>query len=574
MTPMTAFDTPSAGLIRVELGAALRPFTRHSSPLFAALSRAMKAMVYQTCQGYGIAGSPFVEIGETAADEMIRVVAAERVRCASAALFFRLRDPAVPLQHPVPRSAWDAVGEEPESAIPAIVAAVSEILHREPDLLLGPATSPRTPSGADSSNTGLVQFLMALGVSLRGLRREQWWLEESLLGGASEADVAEGLFARLRSPFVDVCMPADDAREIFGLRNPGESFALESGAAPERVRRTFGRLADRLYYDLGVRVPPFRWIRGEWNAGPRFCVGLGAYQSPPLRSLPPGFRFTNDPLKSLKLAGIDTWPFPDPAGGNPGACFSERFEMVVASAGLTVLDPLDYLSLAVERELRRNAWRLLDVELVEHELALARDNFPELVRTALGKVTPEHLTRVLRELLRWGTPVRDLRSLLESVCCFDMVYADTLQKIVFDSRLAIDSAFSGLPVGAADYAQHVRNGLRRAISYKHSYEGGTVPVLLLDAGQIERPILDHVAARTALPPQFLSKFKLLLWEELSTSASQRPTPLLTISGVAIFLRRALALDFPDLPVLAYSELSPEARVRVMGRLSLDQPDQP
>jgi hypothetical protein len=141
-------------------------------------------MVYQTCQAYGIAGSPLVEIGETAADEMIRVVAAERVRCASAALFFRLRDPAARLPHPVPRSAWDAVGEEPESAIPAIVAAVSEILHREPDLLLGPAPSPRTPSGADSNNSGLVHFLMALGVSLRELRSEQRWLDESLLGGA------------------------------------------------------------------------------------------------------------------------------------------------------------------------------------------------------------------------------------------------------------------------------------------------------------------------------------------------------------------------------------------------------
>ena len=104
--------------------------------------------------------------------------------------------------------------------------------------------------------------------------------------------------------------------------------------------------------------------------------------------------------------------------------------------------------------------------------------------------------------------------------------------------------------------------------------GGVLPAYLLD-GLIEDTIRDAIhktptGSYLALEPQLSRDIVAAVSRALGPEAT-RGTPafvLLTNAEIRRYVRRLVETEHPDLAVLSYQELAPEAEIRPLGRISI------
>jgi type III secretion protein V len=117
----------------------------------------------------------------------------------------------------------------------------------------------------------------------------------------------------------------------------------------------------------------------------------------------------------------------------------------------------------------------------------------------------------------------------------------------------------------------VRGALRRAITYRHAGEGGVLAAYLLDP-MIEDTIRDSVQKTAtgnylALEPQLSRDIVAAVGRAVGPGAAGGAV-LLTGAEIRRYVRRLIETDHPDLAVLSFQELSPEAQIRPIARISV------
>jgi len=166
-------------------------------------------------------------------------------------------------------------------------------------------------------------------------------------------------------------------------------------------------------------------------------------------------------------------------------------------------------------------------------------------------VSPVLLTDVLRRLAREGISLRNLLQIL--------------------GALAEHAPHERDPVVLAE---HVRAALRRAITFQHVRPGGVLAAYMLDGliedtirGAIHKtPTGSYLALEPQLSRDIVSAVSRALGPEGMTG-----TPsfvLLTNAEIRRYVRRLVEPEHPDLAVLSYQELAPEAQIRPLGRISI------
>jgi flagellar biosynthesis protein FlhA len=249
-----------------------------------------------------------------------------------------------------------------------------------------------------------------------------------------------------------------------------------------------------------------------------------------------------------ELTGI---PARDPAFGMEAVWITPSQHDHAQSLGFTVVDPATVVATHLSKVLQDNAADLLGYEETQKLLDRLAASAPKLVEDLTPKSLPLAVVcKVLQNLLREGIPVRDIRSI-----------AETLAGRSSESQEA--DALTG----------HVRVALKKTIVQEVFGLKEEIPVITLDA-KLEQMLLQSMGENSndgfVMEPGLAERIHAALVE---TTARQQQAgeaaALLSAPSLRRWLARLYGASIPGLHVLAYNEIPDNRQIRVIGSIGGD-----
>ena len=330
-------------------------------------------------------------------------------------------------------------------------------------------------------------------------------------------------------PLVDAKQGGDLIERIVQIRKVA---ALEMGFIAPQVRV-------RDSTELG---PSEYQIRVKGN-----LVARGELQPKNLLAINPGFAEgaiegseTTDPV--FGLAAV--WVLPS---------LREKAELL----GYNVVEPVAVLATHLTEVLNTHARELLGRQEVQHLVDEFKESHPAIVEELIPDIMPlGKVQRVLQNLLVERVPIRDLRTILETLADYGEIK---------DVEVL---------------TEYVRTALRRQICnvlLKESPDEG-IAVLTIDS-MVEEMIKEAVQGTptgltVAVAPDVASQ----LFQNMTglvdqmVANGQQPS-VLASPQIRLAFRKLTAANFPSLFVLSYNEIVPEVDVSSVGNITLEYEDQ-
>lgn len=313
-----------------------------------------------------------------------------------------------------------------------------------------------------------------------------------------------------------------------------------------------GLLRQQLALELGVVIPPIR-IRDNVSIDSNtYIVKL---RNNPIASgeVLPGYHMAliPDGLESLP-SGIETT---DPTYGLPAMWISERSLDDAAMRGMAVVEAPAVVTTHLLEVLRKNAHKLLDRQEVKKLLEQVKQTAPALVEELEpAQVTVGMIQKVLKRLLRERIPIRDLVTILETL-------ADNI----------------GITKSIDVLTEYVRAALAATITRQFKADDERLHVAVLEPS-LEQLLLDRAqkgelsAATLGLDNSQTDRLIQAADAMTKQILSDRKTPaLLTSPVIRPTLFAFLEPLVPDLAVLSYNDLVPDAQVEVVAQLQIGAP---
>jgi type III secretion protein V len=547
--------------------------------------REVEETVGNVLKAFGIPGSPRVEVTKAlaaplSAESILRMRLNGRDCPYPAELLSRVfafvtgeepGDPWQPDQMPV------RLTEQPEQMSLFAQLLTSAIMQSRPaQLLSARALSSCREALIEEAGTNdlpdaetlrqMFTEVLRLGISLDNRKVIASVLQEAMKQKWSVETVSEELIAALLPEVIEIQIAPEYFREL----------TLHATADDRDV---FSMMRDGLFYELGVRFPPIRFVPTPELASDSFRFRINHQTTLPWRGLRKEERLVNDTVERLSLLvrppDARARAATNPANGNRCAIIAAEDVVKAKDAGLTTWTPLGFMVLALSGELRAHAGCFLDIRAAQTQIDQLKLYFPQLVAAALARYSPEQIARTQRLLLAEELPVRNLRHILQALVDFDFIEVDDSQYILFapwlPTRVDPSPEWSRDPVALAAQA---RATMKNYITHKYTRGSWSLPVYLLDP-KIEQWIVEHQ------PFAFDAEMADEVWDECELIRSAireevreiflntRPALLTTVS-VRQSLREIIAPVIPAIPALCYQELAPDLNIQPIARISLDQ----
>jgi type III secretion protein V len=319
-----------------------------------------------------------------------------------------------------------------------------------------------------------------------------------------------------------------------------------------KFRAEIPRLRNALYYDLGVLVPSC-YIGGDAPlSGNEYQI---AVKEVPVAtgSLRPNCVYVNDSAENIRVFGLDGENFTNPADLRPGAWISAEQREIAETAGLKIWEPSEVILLHLSQIMRRYAHDFIGIQEAQGYLDFVSRGMPKLVEETIGKVVTIHqFTDVLQRLVQEGISIRDTKSILDALSEWGRIEKDPMM-----------------------LTEHIRSSMRRYISFRYAQGSENLFVYLLD------PDIEDVirgAIRRNSNGSFLSLDPIIAQDILETIrreiAHQPPTAqqpvIITDMELRRFVRKMIEIEFPNLAVLSFQELTPELNIQPIGKISMRQ----
>ncbi len=299
------------------------------------------------------------------------------------------------------------------------------------------------------------------------------------------------------------------------------------------VKADLDRVRERVFVELGVKVPAFRVRTGA--PLPAFAWALAVDEIPSGRGqLAEGRCFALAAPADLLAFGVEAKPAADGAG-RPLSAVRPEEKAKLERAQVQVRTAQELLADQLAAQLKKRAQAFLGVQEVQAALTSLEAACPALVKEALQKVPLPLLTDVLKKLLVEQVSIRNLRAVL------DALVAPTTEG------------------DATALAERCRQALGRQISFQYA-GGGLLYAYLVDPAVEET--LRSAGPSAAVDPAEVGA----ILEGVRRIARQGKAVLLSSPDVRRVLRRLVEGAFPDVAVLTFGELDPELQVRPVGRL--------
>ncbi len=298
-----------------------------------------------------------------------------------------------------------------------------------------------------------------------------------------------------------------------------------------------GALRRKFAQQFGIVIPLVR-LRDNINLEPTaYDIRIFDHTVAKGKLEPDMFLAMDSGAAQAKLEGIKT---SEPVYGLPALWITKANKEKAELNGYTVIDPESVFITHLSETLRKHADELLtreDVQLLVERLRKTQPSLVGEVICAEGQVSIGLLQRVLRNLLKDGTPIRELTTILESL-----------------------GEHAPKTKNAAVLTEMVRKSLSRTITEQHKNDEGKISAITLD------PAFEHQMTSTlrqeaetitlALPAEMamdLSRKIAGAWKTAMDKGIDKLV-LLCDSRLRWPLSAMLSRTVPLLPVVAYDEI--------------------
>lgn len=248
-----------------------------------------------------------------------------------------------------------------------------------------------------------------------------------------------------------------------------------------------------------------------------------------------------------EIDGIETI---EPYLGLPALWISESQRDRAEALGYTVVDPPAIIATHLTEVVRNNLNILLSRQDVQTLIENVKENNPVLIDELVPKLMGiGEIQKVLSNLLKEGISIRDLVTILETLADYSQSTRDTDM-----------------------LTEYVRQALKKSISQRY-FMGGENKVITLDP-QLEQDIMESVqhseqGSFIALDPEKTQLVFNSLNDELSKLTSLGIQPIILTSPIVrIYFKKLVEQVVPDLIVLSYNEIDPNAEIQSIGMVGI------
>ncbi len=306
----------------------------------------------------------------------------------------------------------------------------------------------------------------------------------------------------------------------------------------------------KISQDLGFLIQPVH-IRDNLDLGPNsyrisiFGVPVAEAEVQPGRELA-----INPGTVHGELGGVATQ---DPAFGLEAVWIEPAQHDYAQALGYTVVDASTVIATHLSQLVQQHAKQLFGHEEAQKLLDMLAESQPKLVEELVPNTLPlSVLVKVMQNLLDEGVPIRDIRTILETL-------AEHGQKTKDPAVLT----------------QHVREGLARMIIQSIHGMNQELPVITLEP-QLEQILLNTVQGAGeggggGFEPGLAERMQQSLAEAVQRQEAEgQPAVLLTSPPLRVWLRRLTRNAAPGLYVLSYNEVPDDRQVRIVATVGQGQ----
>ncbi|MFH0799275.1 MAG: type III secretion system export apparatus subunit SctV [Pseudomonadota bacterium] len=350
-------------------------------------------------------------------------------------------------------------------------------------------------------------------------------------------------------PFI---MPSPISLEVGSALIP---FVDDSQDGGRFINELIPLLRHGLYYELGVNFPGIQ-VRGQTVDMEAEAYIININEVPVAQGrIMKGHILVGEPLEQLSLFNITGTETIHPIDGSVVTWIAAEHKDVATQAGFRMWDTAEYLILHLSYILRKHANEFLGLQEIQTMLTELEKSHPALVKELIPKIiTLLQLSEIFQRLVQEDVAIRDLKSIFSTLAQWGEIERDTLT-----------------------LTEHVRAGLKRYITHKYAGSQNTLAVYLLDP-EIE-DLVKNAIRRTekgnylALEPEITQEIIEAVGKEIASHPfppGARPPVILTTAEIRHYFRKIVELEFPQLSVLSYQELSENLRIQPIARVGLPQ----
>jgi len=350
-------------------------------------------------------------------------------------------------------------------------------------------------------------------------------------------------------PFI---MPSPISLEVGEAIIP---FVDDSQDGGRFINELIPLLRHGLYYELGVNFPGVQ-VRGQnVDMEPESYV-ININEVPVAKGrIYKGCILVGEPLEQLSLFNIEGTETIHPIDGSIVTWITEGNKEVAVQAGFRMWDISEYMILHLSYILRKHAHEFLGLQEIQNILSELEKSHPALIKELIPKViTILQLSEIFQRLIQEEIAIRDLKTIFSTLAQWAEVERNTLV-----------------------LTEHIRAGLKRYITHKFAGHSNSLAVYLLDP-EIEDAVRNAIRTTEkgnylALEPEATQEIVEAVGKEIASHPfppGARPPVILTTAEIRRYFRKIIELEFPQLSVLSYQELSENLRIQPIARVGLQQ----
>ena len=293
--------------------------------------------------------------------------------------------------------------------------------------------------------------------------------------------------------------------------------------------------------EMGFLVPPVH-IRDNLQVRPNEYLILIKGIEAARGELLPGYFLAMNPSGADR--GVNGIPTKEPCFGLDAIWVTESEKDRAQMAGYTVVDSLSVLATHLTETIRSYSHELLGRQETQNLLDQFSKQAPKLVEELVPNLLPlGGLVRVLGNLLRERVPIRDLRTILETLADFAPLTKDPEQ-----------------------LTEYVRQSLARTITRQYQGSDQVLPVVALD------PALDQQIASgiqqtpqgsfLTLDPLLVQKIVVRVRQAVERVSLKGYQPVILCSPlIRLHIRRMIERFLPSIAVLSSNEVTPQTKLQ-------------
>lgn len=317
------------------------------------------------------------------------------------------------------------------------------------------------------------------------------------------------------------------------------------------LREMIPAMREGVFFELGVKVPGVR-VRTDSAICQSDELLIQIDEVPVERcSIPAGFVLVNEAPTGLEIFELEAEPAVHPVTGEKASWVKKEFRERLDEAGFATWDEAGVAVLEMTAALKANAHRFVTLQTVRGMLDQLEGPYPAAVQEVIPRLLGlQEVTEVLKRLAEEGISLRNLPAILE-------ILADR----------------GRMEKNPVTLTEEVRAGLSAYITHKYSGGDGSVLVYLVDR-EIEETVrsavkLTEKGSFLTLSPDITREILGAVRREISPDLEKGRAPLLlTDQRVRRYLKRLVAIEFPEVDVLAFQELDPALTIQPLGRIKV------